>query len=566
MDEQMPTLQVTGHAQRTEQDDAKAEAFAYRWRLLGLILWLIALSSLLPRAIAAASGYLYSEHLGGFITAVNFPGPKIWATTLLQRSIGYEPAALGSSMTIWAFVNLLAVWLMTTPIRGESSPLRFVARWFSVIGIGLVASLLLFKSSIGVSWRPPDLIYPILALGVEASATLFIYLYLARLARKLNRRCIARVLFFGGFAAAGIILLAIYALIRGDFIHENSRLAPLQAAVACYGAMAVPVAMCLLGSVLQLMPACFRAAFPHGIGLTLRTERTAEVRPICSTCGYDLRGLPTDHQCPECGGQTVMNEDEAQADRFESVWARFVAAGAIVFALVSFPLFYVVLHMDFRYGFGGTLPMLNFTGPKAWGVPALQRSIGSRPESLGTEGAFLCLVSVLAVWLLTWPHPVRVFEEKWFDVRRLARWATVITCGAFFGFALISMGLYVNDKGFWKWLFAAVLLAEAPGTVLCYLYLSRIAGQYLGEREAKLARVTAYLAAGVMLISVFLLPFGTLLSEVTEDGLIEWFFAAGFGSVMLTAGLLGFAVVLRITATLVPFALRGVPTMIVIRK
>ena len=565
MDEQMPAPQATGHAQTIEQDETNAAAFAYRWRLIGLVLWLIAMWMMIPRAIAAGNGYLFSEHLGGFVTALNYPGPKVWATPLLQRSIGYEPAGLGSSSTLWAFTSLLAIWLMTTPIRGEGWLLRGVARWITVAGMALVASVLLYQTSIGISWSPPELLYPVMALGVEAAATLFVYLYLAHMAHRLGRRGIAKLLFFGGFIVTGLILLALVALARGEFIHENSRWAPLQAAIAFFGALVVPVAVCMIGAILQLIPACYRAAFPVGVGWTLRTGRTAEVRPICNDCGYDLRGLPTDSPCPECGGTKVMNEDEAQADQHESAWARFVAVGTIMLALVAFPLFYIVLHMEFRDGFGGTLPMLNFIGPKAWGVPALQRSVGYRPESIGTEGAYLCLIGMLAVWLITWPHPVRVLEEKWFDVRRLARWITVITGGAFFGFALISQGLYVNDDGFWKWLFAAVLFAEAPGTVMCYLYLSRLAKQYLGERDARTARITAFMAAGVMAVSILMLPFGTVLNEATQEGVAEWFFAAGFGSIMLSAGLLGFAIVLRIAATMVPLALRGVLPLIVLR-
>ena len=575
MDEPNPTPSSEGQVTTSIHPDTQALAVAYRWRLVGLMLWLIALFLLLPKAIAAGSGHLYGDHMGGFITAVNFPGPKVWATSFLQRSVGYMPASLGASTAIWALINVLAVWLMTMPVRGHWSAILIVARWLAVIGVGLVASLLFYQSSIGISWQPPELVYPVAALSVEFVATLFVYLYLARLAFELKHARIGWVLMVGGVAVAAVIGSAIFAVIDAEAIHANSRATRVQAVSALYGAVSVGLAVVMMGALLQLIPAMFRAAFPHGVGATLRADRSAEVRPVCGACGYDLRGLPEGGACPECGSTSVINQDEEQANRMESMWSRYVCCGLAFFVLIAFPLLYVVLHMPFRRGFGGTLPMLNFVGPKAWGVPALQRSIGYEPAWLGTDGALYCLISVLAVWLITWPHPVRVLDEKWHDLRRLARWTTAIAGGAFFGFAMISRGLYVNSEGFWKWLSAAVLLAEGPGTVLCYLYLARLARQYLAEREARLALWTARLAAVVMFTALFALVFdvlmkddstGKVLVSMTPDGVAAWGFAAVFGGLIISSGLMGFAVVLRVLASLLPLTMRGVPKLVIVEK
>lgn len=565
MDEPDPTPSSGGPVTASIEPDAQSSAVAYRWRLAGLMLWLVVLLPLFSRAITASTGDIYTQHLGGFITAVNYPGPKVWATSFLQRSIGFEPGPLGVSTTLWAFLSVLAIWLMTVSARGESSAIRLTTRWSAVIGVGLVASVLFYQTSIGIIWNPPKLIYPVLSLTVEVIATLFVYVYLARLALRLGRRNTAKVLFFGGLAAAVLIVLGIFTVIEGETIKANSRALGVQAMAACYGTASVALALVLVGSLLQLIPAFYRSAFPDGIGMALRTDHTAEARPVCGSCGYDLRGSPDNSACPECGDTTVINQDAEEANRLESTWARFVATGCIVFALVPFPLLYVIFHMDFRDAFGGTLPMLNFVGPKAWGVPALQRSIGYQPEALGSDGALYCLACMLAVWLMTWPHPVRVLDEKWHDLRRLTRWSAALAGGAFMGFALISQDLYVNSEGFWKWLFAAVLVAEAPATVLCYLYLARLAGQYLNEREASMARWTARLAFGVMAVSLVVLPFGQSLDDLVTGEVTAWVFAAGYGSVMFGSGLLGFAVVLSMASKLTPIALRGMPALVIAR-
>ena len=42
---------------------------------------------------------------------------------------------------------------------------------------------------------------------------------------------------------------------------------------------------------------------------------------MCERCGYDLRGLPEDHKCPECGQQYDLNKTRALWRAMEMSWA-----------------------------------------------------------------------------------------------------------------------------------------------------------------------------------------------------------------------------------------------------
>jgi hypothetical protein len=218
--------------------------------------------------------------------------------------------------------------------------------------------------------------------------------------------------------------------------------------------------------------------------------------------------------------------------------------------------------MDFRRDFGGTLPLLNFPGPKVWGMSTLQRSVGSGPWVIGSTGVFNTMLNLAAIWLITWPHAGRVGSETLICLRRVARWCAVGGAGAFIGFTFVDKWLYVNQPGFWKWVFAGILVAELSGTVLLYFYLGCLFAGYRRLTEKRACRLVAVIACGLMLMALLILPFGPGL-ETWRDSWIEWSFAGIFGVLMMGGGLLGAGMVLKLTAMLLPIALRGIPLPVV---
>src|SRR5439155_2957811 len=128
---------------------------------------------------------------------------------------------------------------------------------------------------------------------------------------------------------------------------------------------------------------------------------------------------------------------------------------------------------------------VNVTAPKIPAAALVQRSIAGRPGEWGVAGTMAVLASVLALWLITERASFAGHDEHALSLRRAARWAGVLTCGAVVG-ALLSWNdgyVYPRDGIGRMLLLGAVLLCELPSGALRYVYLKRLAAQ-LGDRRA----------------------------------------------------------------------------------
>jgi hypothetical protein len=269
---------------------------------------------------------------------------------------------------------------------------------------------------------------------------------------------------------------------------------------------------------------------------------TPAPRTHCPSCGYLRHGLSAAAVCPECGWDPADPAPPARLQDDAASHARVVALGLTLLALASFTLLAATLLMRFRWGIGGSLPIVNFPGPKLWAAVLVQRSVGNFPALLGVTGTLTAFQAVVAIWLVTTPRLDRGGESM-ISLRSITRWVAVLAFGAGFGLLLSrsSIKWWGTDSriGYYAML---VTFVELPGTVLLYAYLRTLAGP---DTRARWLLTVAGIGAGLLLaISAFvLLLFGegvqSYRPSLTDPAWSVVFMTCG--AVAVASGLLAFA-------------------------
>jgi hypothetical protein len=169
-----------------------------------------------------------------------------------------------------------------------------------------------------------------------------------------------------------------------------------------------------------------------------------------------------------------------------------------------------VLVQPFNDDLGGTLPALNVPGPKLWAIPLLQRPIGRAPEWPGVVGTRVALLSLLAIWLITAPHPDESHSPDARGrsrrlIRQSARWGAVLPFGVAFGILLTTQGLWPAELPSYRMLLVSCV--ELPAAALLYAHLHQLARRVPGRdrrRRFELLRwaVPVTILAGVVLMGI----------------------------------------------------------------
>lgn len=208
----------------------------------GLLLWLACCRPLL----AGAAIVDHRRGLGGDLPTLNFVGPKVWGVPILDRSWNHDGHRLAILFTV------VAVWLITAyrPTRA-TRPWATLARWAATVltgaAVGVALTIELAKAEVRDSYWTAYAI-----VGVEAPATLALFLFLGRLAGEIGERRLGRQLVAIGAAAAGVVLspLAFFALARPLYRLRHSP--PVLAAEVVYGALAVAAGVVAWALVVRL--------------------------------------------------------------------------------------------------------------------------------------------------------------------------------------------------------------------------------------------------------------------------------------------------------------------------
>jgi len=134
-------------------------------------------------------------------------------------------------------------------------------------------------------------------------------------------------------------------------------------------------------------------------------EELPDDSPSCRTCGYNLKGLPSDGCCPECGRPIRESSDGADLNYADRRWLRMVGWGLIALAVLI------------------CLPFLRSTIYSA--IPFFQGSpIDGNSFGLLVYPAFdwaMRLLHLAAAVLLTWPRAKRKSDHgteylRWFII------------------------------------------------------------------------------------------------------------------------------------------------------
>jgi hypothetical protein len=468
-----------------------------RWlRTLAIALWLLILSSVgaLQVALIMPIGELA-------VGAINFPGPKLFSSALVQRTIGGQPGPWGVWGTLCVLLSALAVYLLTEPRvlehRDESIfSLRKLTRWISLLSLGGFAGILLsgfdspvyYHSGVSIS---------LFAIGVafcELPSNTLLYLYLRNLSRRLGDVRATREFAACAIGVPILNLLAVGLLLINsdqiDSLHTAWRLA-----ILAYGA----------------------AALALGITGTAAVLRLAWGTTLIAFAGWPGKVSLAPSQIPALFRHAM--------GLIEQQWPRWCAIIGLLVWLYSVPLCIEnVISMPSRVGLGGGIPLLNFAGPKLSAVSlvraaAIREDNDDSGQAMPAQTAFADAMTLLAAWLLTYPIPGLDTARRW---RWSARWGVLAMAGASLGAVLAVSDLdTMGPSHFTAW---SVLTIEAPGTFVLYTYLSYLASR-LGD--AALGRWLGQLAWAAAIVGI--VPLSAL---VLSWPLHEW-------RVSWTAGLLG---------------------------
>lgn len=274
----------------------------------------------------------------------------------------------------------------------------------------------------------------------------------------------------------------------------------------------------------------------------------------CVACGYPRIGLSDIAVCPECGHDPIDVPLPSAQMATDAWWARSVLAGLVLLGVSTFVMLGVTLYMRYRGDWGGSLPILNYPGPKVWGSALLQRSIGSAPGEWGVAGTRFGLLALLGIWFITAPRPAERLEEATFSLRRLCRWGTLLLSGGVLGVLLGEDGVAAWNEaerdGFHLLLLSMV---ELPAAMLLYLYLLRLS-RPLGDRQlVKSLQVLAIAVPVCVAVAVVFLLTGEFWRD-HKHGLPQLILLGAYGAACVGLGALGTATIGRLAIGLLPAA------------
>ena len=410
---------------------------AWLWCVgLGLALLVVSSVSALRVALVVRAG-------SASVAAVNLPAPKVWAASLVQRSIGNRPGEWGIAGTLAVLGCLVGVWLATEPqsLRpaGESAvSVRRLARWSAVALTGAGLGVLLGGYSIPYGWSDTASRALLVAVAlVELPVNTLFYLHLRNLSRRLHDRRAEALLDTCAWLVPVVVAgAAALMVLHMQWQGEARMLRPWRVATLAYGAAAASCGVVATAAVVRLALTALSAA--AGDGPAILARRAARLpRRLRRKLGL------------------LSRADVAR-------W--LVVLGITWWLWNLWPAAGQALTRSSRDVVGGNIPYFNFPGPKVLILPLT--------HSYYPDVSRFALDTLLLVWLLT----ARGLTRRESILRPAARWASVVLIG-------LAIGWRLSDPQFEQRLLplhraaAITVCVEAPLTLLVYLHLASLASR-----------------------------------------------------------------------------------------
>jgi predicted RNA-binding Zn-ribbon protein involved in translation (DUF1610 family) len=171
-----------GFAVRDSMIGHTRAAGRWAWKVrLGIVLMLAAV----PFGLVEMLTYTQLNAIGMPLTALNFPGPKVWGGPLTRMWGEGKQEAM--PVLVALVLNGVGIYLLTTPAAAAREPPMSLRRWLRVYATAAVPTVWFFATPwYGWPRFPGQGAYHafVALLVIEVPATTLLYLYLAHLARQ----------------------------------------------------------------------------------------------------------------------------------------------------------------------------------------------------------------------------------------------------------------------------------------------------------------------------------------------------------------------------------------------
>lgn len=203
----------------------------------------------------------------------------------------------------------------------------------------------------------------------------------------------------------------------------------------------------------------------------------------CRRCGYNLRGLQSTGQCPECGAEVALS---VLGDRLRFSDPQWVA----------------------KVGRGCRLIILGLAVSLLTGcvMVIVSRALtGGRPVLTQLIALAAGLIAFCGNWLLTTPEPTHEGEDKLVTARRVARFGTLIGAGqGFVQFGITSLAPGWASMILLICMGVLISAATVAGEFAKYFYVEKLAARIPDpklERNARRVRWAMTIATSFGLIA-----------------------------------------------------------------
>jgi hypothetical protein len=245
-----------------------------RWASLVLI-GLVAMLIITPGAIWTVLEMRFGNQAFGAAPRLNMPCVKVWATPLVQRSLGSRPEWLGVYGTWLALLNLSAIFLVTSPRTLGEAPddrpiLRNLTRWLPPLLMGGYFGFLMNQEYL--YYRDMDVAkYAIIGvLGCELPCTTLLLMWLAVVAERMGLVRLRKQFNWSAIATAGLLAAGVgMAVIAPELQPERSGLV-VQTWSALFTAACVMLGLAITGGVVRLCVELLAVLFPRFGRATVR--------------------------------------------------------------------------------------------------------------------------------------------------------------------------------------------------------------------------------------------------------------------------------------------------------